>query len=392
MSRMNQRKPAQRRGTHWAARLAVVLAVFTLLACAGFFLLTRLLAIRIPVNLQSGANMPGLNPLEALYLDTYLGLRADDLKQPMAPGAGTVTFEVAPGSTAASIGEALERRGLVRDAALFRSYVRYVGLDGELEAGNFELSAAMTIPEIAHALTEALSPDRTVQIIEGLRMEEIAALIDAVNDLNFTGADFLARVGPGAARPPQFDFLASVPAGASLEGFLFPDTYRLAPDATAADLRDRMLGHFGEVVMPAVQSAPEQTLTLYEAVSLASIVEREAVIPAERPLIAGVYLNRLAVGMTLDADPTVQYAMASASPGSAWWPTLTQADYQAVVSPYNTYLNTGLPPGPIANPGLASIKAVIAPQESDYLYFRACDSSGYHQFSEDFETHLAACD
>lgn len=386
MTHTNQnRNTAQtQRGAAWFARLALMLGVLALVSCACGFVMTRLLALRIPVKLEGGG-APNLNPIEALYLETYLGLRAAELEQPAAPGAQPVVFEVAPGSSAGLIAEDLLHYGLIRDPTLFRNYARYAGLDSALEAGKFRLSASMTIPEIAQTLTEALSPDITVQIVEGRRLEEIAATIDATPGLNFTGADFIALAGPGAIRPPQFDFLAGLPESASLEGFLFPDTYRLSPDATAADLRDRMLTNFDATVT----YAGEGDLTLYEIVTLASIVEREAVVAGERPMIAGVYLNRLAHDMTLDADPTVQYSLGY--PGD-WWPSLTRADYVETISPYNTYLNPGLPPGPIANPGLASIQAVIDPVESDYLYFRACDASGEHRFSRTFEEHVAACD
>jgi UPF0755 protein len=139
-------------------------------------------------------------------------------------------------------------------------------------------------------------------------------------------------------------------------------------------------------------AAAARRFTLYEVVTLASIVEREAVIPDERALIARVYLNRLAAGMTLDADPTVQYAKGFDALTGEWWPPLSLADYAGVTSPYNTYLNAGLPPGPIANPSLASVEAVIYPASSDYLYFRACDDSGRHRFSLTFEEHERACD
>lgn len=364
--------------------------MFGLLACACGFTATRLLAIRIPQpGIEASAN---LNPLEAFYLSAYLGLRVGDLQARRVSDAETVRFEVEPGSSAADIADRLARLGLISDATLFRNYARYTGLDSQLEAGRFDLSAAMTIPEIAEALTEALSPDVTVQVIEGWRMEQVAEAIDAAEGLAFAGADFLAAVGPGVERPPQFDFLETLPPGASLEGFLFPDTYRVAPDATAADLRDRMLEQFGARVTPPMRAdITARRFNLYEIVTLASIVEREAVIPEERPLIAAVYLNRLAQGMTLDADPTVQYAKSAQTPGE-WWPKLTAADYTSVISPYNTYLNPGLPPGPIANPSLSSIEAVIYAPETDYLYFRACDASGRHVFSLTFEEHSAACD
>jgi UPF0755 protein len=370
----------------------VVLVVFALLACAGAFVVTRLLALRIPVaaGTEAAAN---LNPLEAVALEVYLGLHAGGLNEPFVSGAEPVIFEVAQGSSAGAIGDELVRRGLISNAGLFRRYVHYVGLDSALEAGRFEISAAMTIPEIALALTEALSPDVTVQLVEGRRLEEIAAAIDATEGLSFTGADFAALVGPGAERPQQFDFLQDLPPGASLEGFLFPDTYRLGPDATAADLRDRMLENFDAHLDDQMRAGIDMgDLALYEVVTMASIVEREAVIPNERPLIAGVYLNRLGAGMTLDADPTVQYAMSSANPALGWWPQLTLSDYTDVQSPYNTYLNVGLPPGPIASPGIDAIAAVINPEASEYLYFRACDDSGYHLFSLTFEEHLSKCD
>jgi UPF0755 protein len=372
------------------ARVLVLVGVMTLLVCACGFTVTRLLAVRIPQPV--GGMAADLNPLEALYLDVYLGLRAADLEARMADTAEPMRFEVEPGSTAGDIADQLVRRGLVADAGLFRNYVRYAGLDAQLEAGRFELSASMTIPEIAQALTEALSPDVTVQVIEGWRVEQIGAAIDAAG-LDFGGADFIDLIQRGGP-PPEFAYLqtAGLLPGASLEGFLFPDTYRVAPDATAADLRDQMLATFEARVSPTLRDAiAAQRFTLYEMVALASIVEREAVLPEERPLIARVYRNRLEQGMTLDADPTVQYAKSASTPGE-WWPALTRADYTDVVSPYNTYLNPGLPPGPIANPSLASIEAVVYPAEADYLYFRACDATGRHVFSLTFEAHQAACD
>ena len=387
------RRRSAPRGLSAAARLAVVLVVLGLLACACLFTATRILAVRVPEPGVPAA--PRLNPLEAFYLSTYLGLRADDLGARGAAQAEPVLFEVAPGSSAATIADQLARRGLIADAELFRNYVRYTGLDSQLEAGRFRLSAAMTLVEIAEALTEALSPDVVVQVIEGWRMEQIAEAIDAAEGLAFTGEDFLAVVGAGvlqAEDPPAFDFLASAPPGASLEGFLFPDTYRVAPEATAVEFRDMMLKRFGERVTPQMRDeALAKRYNLYEVVALAAIVEREAVIPTERPMIAAVYLNRLARGMTLDADPTVQYAKSAQTPGE-WWPDLTRADYTDVISPYNTYLNPGLPPGPIANPSLSSIQAVIYPEAVDYLYFRACDDTGRHVFSMTFDEHLAACD
>ncbi len=156
-----------------------------------------------------------------------------------------------------------------------------------------------------------------------------------------------------------------------------------------------MLQTFDQQVTDQMKAdAQKAGLSLYQVVTLASIVEREAVVADERPLIAGVYLNRLHQSMTMDADPTVQYALASSTPNPTnWWPNITVADYQGVISPYNTYRNKGLPPGPIANPGLSSIQAAIYPQASNYLYFRAtCTGDGRHKFAQTLaEQQANAC-
>jgi len=152
-----------------------------------------------------------------------------------------------------------------------------------------------------------------------------------------------------------------------------------------------MLTDFGQRVTPAIRDGiARQGLNLYQGLILASIVEREARIPEERPLIASVYLNRLKIGMKLDADPTVQYALGFQNDTGEWWKKpLLLADLD-VDSPYNTYRYPSLPPGPIANPGLASIQAVAQPAQTDFLYFQAeCDGSGRHRFARTFEEHAA---
>jgi UPF0755 protein len=190
------------------------------------------------------------------------------------------------------------------------------------------------------------------------------------------------------------EFLDQRPAGATLEGYLAPDTYQLAAEgSTVLDLLKRQLDTFRDRVMPAwreAQASGKTKLTLHQVLTLASIVEREAVLDDERPMIAGVYLNRLARGMRLEADPTVQYAMGYQADSGLWWkaPVYLQ-EYDKVVSPYNTYKVKGLPPGPIAAPSLASIEAVLNPAQHDYLFFMAKgDGSGRHTFARTFEEHL----
>jgi UPF0755 protein len=173
-----------------------------------------------------------------------------------------------------------------------------------------------------------------------------------------------------------------------LEGYLFPDTYRLPKDASARDLIERMLSNFASKVTPEMRArAADQGRTLHEVVILASIVEREAVLADERSLISSVYLNRLAAGVKLDADPTVQYALGKSGD---WWPQITPDDYVSVDSPWNTYLYAGVPPSPIANPGLGAIEAVVTPEDTAFFFFmRDCDANdGSHLFATSPEQHL----
>jgi UPF0755 protein len=324
-----------------------------------------------------------LNPLESLVLRITLSARNDALKKPAGSDPTPLRFVVGKGDTASTIAEKLISQGLISDADLFRNYVRYYGIDAQLQAGTYFLRKTYTIPEIALALTNAGASTVTVQVIEGWRMEEIARAIDANPSLAFKGADFLRLAGRGAVVPPEFAARVGLPLGSSLEGFLFPATYTLPADAPADELINRMVQNFNAQVTDQMKAdAAKQGLTLYQAVTLASIVEREAVVADERPLIAGLYLNRLRKSMTLDADPTVQYPLGNTRDPATWWPQISIDDYRNVNSPYNTYLNPGLPPGPIANPGLSSIRAVIYPQASEYLYFRAtCTGDGRHKFA-----------
>ena len=189
----------------------------------------------------------------------------------------------------------------------------------------------------------------------------------------------------------RFGFLSSLPDGASLEGYLLPDRYAITAETTAPALIDLMLARFDEQVTPAMRQAYGALgLSLRDAVTLASIIEREAVLAEEKPLMAAVFLNRLATGMPLQADPTVQYALGFVD-GTWWKSPLSAADLQ-VNSPYNTYLIPALPPGPISNPSLVSLLAVANPADVDYLFFVldcAAATPGAHAFSVTYEEHLA---
>jgi UPF0755 protein len=322
--------------------------------------------------------------LDDFLLRAYLALHQGDISKPAGDDPTPVVFIIEPGETAGDIALRLKRLGLINDAELFRQFAQYQEADSKLEAGRYELRADMTMEEIIEALQHGRLEEVTVTIPEGWRAEQIAEML--TEEIGMDGQGFLALVQGGDF---DYEFLQDRPPGATLEGFLFPDTYYLPVQPTALDIIERMLADFDQrFTFELRQVAAEREMTIHQVVTLASIVEREAVVAEERPVIAGVFLNRLSMDMTLDACPTVQYALGYQEDTGQWWKTpLVLEEFAHINSPYNTYLHRGLPPGPICNPGLASIRAVLEPVESDYLYFLA-KGDGSHAFARTFEEHL----
>ncbi|MBZ0278964.1 MAG: endolytic transglycosylase MltG [Anaerolineae bacterium] len=318
-----------------------------------------------------------------------LSSKQAELLLPAGTDDTPIRFVIEPGDSPKIIADRLQNWSLILDSALFVDYVRANTLDTQLQAGTYFLNQTQTIPQIALALTDSSSSQFPFRILEGWRLEEVAAAIDDNPYFGFNGTDFLAVVGANASVDPDFAAFVGLPPGASLEGFLFPDTYQLPAEVTPVMLRDILTQTFRERVGSQLpQDAAAAGFSLYEIVTIASIVQREAIHADEHPLIASVYENRLANGMKLDADPTVQYAIGFQ--GDSWWPRISAADYTGVVSTYNTYLNPGLPPGPIDNPGISAIRAATYPAESSYFYFRAdCSPDGYHTFATTYEEHLS---
>lgn len=382
----------KRRGnlTYILSRIVLIIVVLGLLAAAGTLVIGALGTTRGGFSTEAA---PGLNPVQSVYLSFYLSSRQDELNTAIGSEAIPMVVEIEPGQGATDIANQLYALGIIADTELFLNYLTYSGIDRELDAGTYQMDSTMTIPEIASILAAGEVTRIRVQTLEGWRREQIADELTEQTDVPFTEDEVLAATQNADFATPA---LAShIPQGASLEGFLFPDTYQLEIDSTAADLASLMTATFAERVLPLYEAGPNtRGLTLYEVVTVASIVEREARIPEERATIASVYLNRYDIGMRLEADPTVQYAMGYQANRDEWWNlALTQADYYNVVSPYNTYLNEGLPPGPIASPGLGAIEAVLNPEDTPFYFFRAtCDGSGYHAFAVTFEEHVAnAC-
>jgi UPF0755 protein len=322
--------------------------------------------------------------IEDLALSLYLQSRADEINEPISEDPSSVSFIIETGETAVGIAERLEGLQLITDATLFRRFLQYHGLDASLEAGEYQLRRNMTMREIAEALQHSRMLEVIITIPEGWRAEQVADLLTAENIMD--GSVFLAAVRQGDV--VDHALLADHPPGATLEGYLFPETYRLPTQATPEDLLTRMLDTMqARLPIGWEGMASAQGLTLYDVLTLASIVEREAVVPEERPLIANVYLNRIQQGMYLNADPTVQYAMGYQPETGQWWKTpVTLEEYENVNSPFNTYLYPGLPPGPIASPGASSIMAVLQPAQTSYLYFLG-RGDGSHIFAETYEEH-----
>jgi UPF0755 protein len=353
------------------------------LACLSALVFGVLLGIPALANRQYGPPSPALGPLDRFEVSFRLLWYGGMLTQPLNPGGVEQPFTIEPGEGVPSIAIRLEEVGLIRSTSAFQSYLIYTGLDTSVQAGDYMLSPALSIVDIARELQDATPEQITFVILPGWRMEEIAASL-STSGLEITPEEFLAAA---RSAPHSLDYL---PASVSTEGFLYPDTYIIPRETTAEALVDEFLRNFSlHLTTDMREGFARQSLDVYQAVTLASIVQREAVVAEERPQIASVFYNRLRSGMKLDTDPTVQYALGFNSLHGTWWTNpLSAADLQ-IDSPYNTYIYTGLPPGPIASPSLSALRAVAFPAETPYYFFRArCDDSGLHDFSVTFEEHL----
>lgn len=321
-------------------------------------------------------NLLGSSNGSAVSVSTAVTTSRNSSNAAATAGGRPVSFVVKSGATWTDVANELQQAGLIPSATLFRIQVRLTGSTGNLKPGAYTLKPGMSNNQIIAALEQSTPPQQTsVTFIEGWRMEQDAAALEKAGVT--TASNFLS-VTKNQSVTFNNSFLADRPAGATLEGYLFPDTYDFLKNTAASDVVAKMLNRFGQVVTPQMRAqAKAQGHTLYQVIIVASIVEREAKAPSERPLIAGVYWNRLKQGQCMCADPTVQYALGSSS---NWWPPLNaEARTLAPDSPFNTYNHLGFPPGPIADPGLASIQAALNPQ-GDYLYFVA-KGDGTHVFS-----------
>lgn len=293
-----------------------------------------------------------------------------------APEGTEREFAVASGASARAIFEQLERENFIRSALLVRLFHSRALDDPALQTGVYRLPSPISALEILRMLREGEVATEPLTVIEGLT---IAETVEAILRAGF--GDRAALVAE-LARPDRIRDLD--PEALDLEGYLFPDTYRFPRGASEAQIADRLVGAFRErfdlEVRPLL--APSDARTVREIVILASLVEKEAKLDAERPLIAAVYANRLRRGIGLYADPTIIHGLKLAG---RWDGNLRRRDLEAA-SPWNTYRVSGLPPGPIASPGAASLRAAARPAESPFLYF-VSKNDGSHVFSETLAEH-----
>jgi UPF0755 protein len=283
--------------------------------------------------------------------------------------------EIPQGAGTSSIGKRLAEAGVIRDTLSFRLELARTGAGRRLQAGEYRFDRPMTVPEVVAKIARGDVYLRPITFREGLTVRQMSALYESKGF--GPAAEFMAAASD-AALIQDID-----PGARSLEGYLFPDTYALPRNTTAAQLIPRMVDGFEKTLTPELRAqAAARGLSVRELVTLASIVEKETGNPDERPLVSAVCWNRMKIGMRLQVDPTVIYALERAGRYDG---NITRDDLQ-IDSPYNTYRYAGLPPGPIAAPGRASLEAAANPANVPYLYF-VSRNDGSHAFAATLDEH-----
>jgi UPF0755 protein len=298
------------------------------------------------------------------------------LEQPYRGFTGSEVFvEIPEGSGIASMGRRLADAGVVRHETLFRAAVWWRGAGRRLQAGEYRFEGPASPAEVVDRIARGDVYLRSITFREGLTIRQMAALFE---EKGFGPADAFRSAASNPEPIRSVDPLAT-----DLEGYLFPDTYALPRKATAQTLVNRMVAEALRALSPDLQArAAERGLSVRELVTLASIVEKETGTPEERRIVAAVYSNRLRIGMGLQCDPTVIYALERAGRYDG---NIRRADL-SIDSPYNTYRYAGLPPGPIAAPGRASLEAAASPADVPFLYF-VSRNDGSHAFASTLDEH-----
>lgn len=294
------------------------------------------------------------------------------LLQPVSSAISPQQFVIAPGTSTSKIASNLADQGLIKSAVVFKILVYRENLTQKLQAGGYTLSPSMSTSEIAYTLTEAESEQVWVKILEGWRREEIAnALATSLTAHNYT-----------------FDPDEFLSQTESKEGYLFPDSYLVSPKDTEASIAKRMEETLSTKLTEQVRADIErQSKTIHQILTMASLIEREANDDQGRKMVSGILWKRIDNEWPLQVDATLQYVKGYDQQRDTWWPTALSADKE-IESPYNTYKYTGLPPGPIAAPSLASIVAAVYPTQSDY-WFYITGKDGKMYYGQTLDEHQA---
>ncbi|MDP2586718.1 MAG: endolytic transglycosylase MltG [Candidatus Komeilibacteria bacterium] len=303
------------------------------------------------------------------------------ISAPVGDSTAKVAFEVEQGEGVNQISSKLAKRGLIRSSFWFDVYVWQKNLERNFVAGVYDVPSDSSIRQLVKLLTSSGNSEQKITIIEGWNNKEIAAylekqgLVQAEYFLNLVGRDLGAYVS-------QYAFLTDKPASVDLEGYLFPDTYRVFKNSTAQEIIKKMLNNFSQKLTPdLLQEIKRRDKSLFEIITLASIIEKEVRNPDDMRLVADIFYKRLEAGIALQSDATVNYLTGSGRAQST-------AEDLKIDSPYNTYKYRGLPPGPISNPGLNAIMAAIYPTPNQYYYFLTTDD-GQVIYSKTYDEHLA---
>ncbi len=287
------------------------------------------------------------------------------------------------GDNALVVGEKLTRGGVISGKYYFVAYLWFADKLHSLVAGAYEFSRGMQIPEAAQIVSGGQVVPVRVKITfpEGWTMKDMSQRLSANG---FAGDEFLKIAqNPSQLLKSEYPFLKELPVGATLEGYLFPDTYYFAKDATSQEIIEKMLDTFSSKVVTVTSKDLEmQKKSLFDIIIMASIVEGEVTNENDRKIVAGLFWNRLENGMPLQSDATLEYALGTNKVQHSIAET-------KINSPYNTYQQRGLPPGPVSNPGLSSILATISHSQSEFVYFLSDPKTGKTVFSKTFEEHVA---
>lgn len=300
---------------------------------------------------------------------------------PVSADSEIITVEIPRGSSTSEIARILKEENLIKSDLAFKILNKLLQTDGKIKAGTYSLNGSMTAEDIIDTLVngQVITDSIKFTIPEGFEFRQIADRLEEKGLINKERFIEVANHGDFS-----YKFLEDIEKGDSrLEGFLFPDTYEVDKNVTEEELIKKMLDRFDEIfIEDYYKKASQMDMSINEIVTLASIIEREAKLDEERPLVSSVFHNRMEKSMLIQSCATVQYILGERKPNLTY-------DDLAIDSPYNTYKYNGLPPKPIASPGKSSIVAALYPEESDYLFF-VLDENGKHIFTETYQEHLKA--